>query len=109
MIRRLTEVLPEVVGLKPTITEQVAFGATVTPVPTQVLPVGSTEKSPGASSVRIWFWAPFVLLVARPMLVMVIGASPVFLMVTALALSAAAVPAATLVKFCGAARTAGLT
>ena len=49
--------------------------------PTQV--VLTIEKSPGRSPSRTWFWAPAVLLVARPMPVMAAAASPVFLMVTA--------------------------
>src|SRR3954452_23465515 len=94
MFRRATDVLLATVGLKPTLTTQElreppgssAVGATApaSGVPTQVLL--RIAKSPVVSSVRA---------VAKPTLVMVSGASPVFWILTGTTLSAAAVPAGT--------------
>src|SRR4051794_19722427 len=94
MLRRATEVLPAVVGLKPTLTThelreppgRAAVGATepASGVPTQVLL--TIAKSPVDSSARA---------VAKLTLVIVSGASPVFSILTGTTLLAAAVPAGT--------------
>src|SRR3954449_9972482 len=94
MFRRATDCLPAVVGLKPTLTTQElreppgssAVGATepASGVPTQVLL--RIWKSPVVSSWRA---------AAKPTLVIVSGASPVFSTLTGTTLLAARVPAGT--------------
>ena len=66
------------VGLKPTLTKQVAFGA----MAPAVQPAASrTWKSAGRSPSRTCSCEPVVLLLASAMFVIVSGASPVFLIV----------------------------
>src|SRR6478735_1858575 len=102
--RRATDLVLVLVGLKPTLTKQVAFGA----MAPAVQPAASrTWKSAGRSPSRTCSCEPVVLLLASAMFVIVSGASPVFLIVIGSTLAAAAVPAATLGNVVGRPSTAG--